>query len=565
MLQTTNFAIFLTHFHSKLDNAQEAQIAKTKLEVLERIAKKRTNFNSFCFVQGILMFKDQYRALMQYSLPRDGRPGEPPKVLHDWICANVNCNSWTFFQSNNIHLDFQCGVQNFRRRDQCFKCGGPKSDIDATGEGADEVSPHPTTSKLLFNFLKIDFKNLFLAVLLRGLDALSTEDSVLNCLMQLTNLPIKSIRIGKDSLTNTSRGVCYVEMNSVVDAMFLHNQLLGEPPTIDDKLVSVSYYRPPPSGSSNAAMQAQLLASNASKDQPTAAANAALAAAQWSHQGRQGIANQYSHDDIEKMAEYSASLYAKTASEKAHYLEYYRNYYKNGGMDANAGGKPSPSEPEVGKSKDTSNAKVLVGGIEYPRYPTPDISKYTFDEASGYHYDATTQLYYDSHSQYYFDSKVNKYVYWSPEHHTYLPAPESNTDSKAKAEKTETKDKVKTAKKIAKDMEKWAKTLNQKKVQNPVSTPSNSASASTPHQSDSKQLVSNSRSNSSEDVAFSMFQNKSESEGSLAKLTGYGSDSPTEDDGGSINAAEEQQFTDWAKLACLLCKRQFPSRDKLTK
>ena len=42
------------------------------------------------------------------------------------------------------------------------------------------------------------------------------------------NTPIKNIRIGKDSLTNTSRGVCYVEMNSVVDAMFLHNQLLGK-------------------------------------------------------------------------------------------------------------------------------------------------------------------------------------------------------------------------------------------------------------------------------------------------------------------------------------------------
>ena len=95
------------------------------------------------------------------------------------------------------------------------------------------------------NCFKIIYHNFFLAVLLRGLDALSTEDSVLNCLGQLTNLPIKSIRIGKDSLTNTSRGVCYVEMNTVVDAMFLHNQLLGEPPTIDDKLASVSYYRPP--------------------------------------------------------------------------------------------------------------------------------------------------------------------------------------------------------------------------------------------------------------------------------------------------------------------------------
>jgi len=159
--------------------------------------------------KGILMFKDQYRAVMQYSLPRDGRPGEPPRILHDWICST-------------------CGVQNFRRRDQCFKCGGPKSDIDASCEGADEVSPHPTST-----------------VLLRGLDALSTEDAVLNCMMRHTDLPLKSVRIGRDSLTNTSRGVCYVEMNSVVDAMFLHNQLLGEPPTIDDKLVSVSYYRPP--------------------------------------------------------------------------------------------------------------------------------------------------------------------------------------------------------------------------------------------------------------------------------------------------------------------------------
>ena len=51
-----------------------------------------------------------------------------------------------------IFLVFQCGVQNFRRRDQCFKCAGPKTDIDASGEGADEVSPHPTNSK--FQFLK---------------------------------------------------------------------------------------------------------------------------------------------------------------------------------------------------------------------------------------------------------------------------------------------------------------------------------------------------------------------------------------------------------------------------
>jgi RNA-binding protein 5/10 len=216
--------------------------------------------------------------------------------------------------------------------------------------------------------------------------------------MQLTNLPIKSMRIGKDNLTGTSRGVCYVEMNSVVDSMFLHNQLLGEPPVIDDKLVSVSYYRQPMAtphyhrdqhhhqntGNGNNSGGA------GNGGQPTAAANAALAAAQWSHQGRQGIASQYSHEEIERMAEYSASLYAKTSGEKAHYLEYYRNYYKNGG-DPNGGqklGSPAASAavtssaptaqpstmPTIASASDSKKkttkdlGKVVVNGVEYPRY-----------------------------------------------------------------------------------------------------------------------------------------------------------------------------------------------------
>lgn len=78
-------------------------------------------------------------------------------------------------------------------------------------------------SKLTFYCNQIIIK--LTAVLLRGLDVLSTEDSVLTYLMRVTNLPIKGIRIGRDSLTNVSRGICYVEMNSIVDAIFLHNQV----------------------------------------------------------------------------------------------------------------------------------------------------------------------------------------------------------------------------------------------------------------------------------------------------------------------------------------------------
>ena len=136
---------------------------------------------------------------------------------------------------------------------------------------------------------------------------------------------------------------------------------------------------------------------------------------------------------------------------------------------------------------------------------------------------------------------------------------------------------VKTAKRIAKDMEKWAKTLNQKSKGQPApqQTALGSGGSSLAH--------SVTIGKSTEDLAFSMLQNKKDdnestpSASSLSKLSGYGSDSGPEDQpsestnsnsasaGAEVVNLDEQQFTDWSKLACLLCKRQFPSREKLTK
>ena len=42
---------------------------------------------------------------------------------------------------------------------------------------------------------------------------------------------------------------------------------------------------------------------------------------------------------------------------------------------------------------------MTVEGVEYKRYPTPDVSTYTYDETSGYYYDAVTTFYYDANSQ----------------------------------------------------------------------------------------------------------------------------------------------------------------------
>ena len=136
-------------------------------------------------------------------------------------------------------------------------------------------------------------------------------------------------------------------------------------------------------------------------------------------------------------------------------------------------------------------------------------------------------------------------------------------------------------------MEKWAKTLNQKAKGQPVAAPppasstaasttptsaSNVSSPSTMASMSGSQVHSVTIGKSTEDLAFSMLQNKKDSSGGglnnessasgLSKLSGYGSDSGPETEDQEV---DEQQFTDWSKLACLLCKRQFPSREKLTK
>ena len=119
-------------------------------------------------------------------------------------------------------------------------------------------------------------------------------------------------------------------------------------------------------------------------------------------------------------------------------------------------------------------------------------------------------------------------------------------------------------------MEKWAKTLNQKKAAAAANLSQTSASSNNP-------VHTVNIGKSIEDVGFSVLSQKSKPEaeaasagsaGGLAKLAGYNSEE--DEDGNNASSAsevvfDETQFSDWSQLACLLCKRKFPSREKLTK
>ena len=51
----------------------------------------------------------------------------------------------------------------------------------------------------------------------------------------------------------------------------------------------------------------------------------------------------------------------------------------------------------------------------------------------------------------------------------------------------------------------------------------------------------------------------------LTGLASYNSDSEEESNGSLKSTRLGDRHTDWEKLACLLCQRQFPSKEKLTK
>lgn len=246
---------------------------------------------------------------------------------------------------------------------------------------------------------------------------------------------------------------------------------------------------------------------------------------------------------------------------------------------------------------------------------TPDTTQYQYDDTSGYYYDPTTGLYYDPNSQYYYNSEIATYLYWDVEKSTYLLAtqqtdPNSTSmasyyDKSAKSEKSATnvantgngsqaadtnednnkesdskkndpkQDKVKVAKKIVKDMERWAKQLNQKKDN--AFLPMAIEEPPQPVSSTSRQQPLQRMANGYADVGFTIMENResrvkpaleTNAAKSLNKLLPYGSDSDNESDPFTPNSGgglSEKDLIDIGKLTCLLCKRAFQSLDILNK
>ncbi|CAH3199227.1 unnamed protein product, partial [Porites evermanni] len=221
------------------------------------------------------------------------------------------------------------------------------------------------------------------------------------------------------------------------------------------------------------------------------------------------------------------------------------------------------------------------------------LSNYVYDPSTGYYFDSATGLYYDANTQYYYNSTTGQFLYWNAETQQYIPvaadgtlahSTSSNSTPAENAANSDPTTKGTVCMFIAKDMERWAKSVNAAKTQSDdvkkgttTSSPSEQMkSVDTdifkvvryiPPKSSSTSLtiaksiaagftqeISDNVAASSPLAALSMKQETKITGGIVAE---YGEDDsdPEED----LN----DKFTDLSIMACLLCKRQFPNKEAL--
>lgn len=203
----------------------------------------------------------------------------------------------------------------------------------------------------------------FSEILLRNLDVLTNEESVLTSMQQVVPKlvsKISKILICRDPLTSTSRGICYLCFESLVDSMNVFSALKAlEPPlNIDSRQIIINYCvdaqnkqitecAPHKAYGNNSGGTGQFMLGKS--------AGATMAVATASN-------HRYTLADVPRLAEYSAGVYAHTTTEYEHYYRYYTDYYTtqiNAGQFNNL-----PTMSQIGGETANSGAAVALSAIQ---------------------------------------------------------------------------------------------------------------------------------------------------------------------------------------------------------
>ena len=425
----------------------------------------------------MLIIQDQYRAILQYSSSRGGPGSSRPGVYPSGGANSDNITDW---------YCSKCLVFNFKRRENCFKCYASREESERGGDGWDEVSNVRTKSKKLDEKKKtklvcrLRFAHNFnrnkpsAEIILRNLDVLTNEEGVLTVMQEVLPLEqvakISKILVCRDPLTNTSRGICYLAFETFVDSMNVFNCLKAlDPLVIDERNVNVSYCVDESSAQPESEGQEMANYDNGRKyndqnyyKQQTPMGPSLPEDSSSNLHSTQGVNTyQYTLADVPRLAEYGAKLYATNAAEHEHYYRYYTQYYISEIEAGNFANLPTISQ--LGGETANSGAAVAQSAMQRKQQQQGRKRPNPYDTPKGYGGGAANA----SHPA------AGQQMFWDGEQWTYAAVPETSATTTVEPEKKEVPptevesgkapDKVKHAKKIVKDMEKWAKQLNQKK------------------------------------------------------------------------------------------------------
>uniref|UniRef100_A0A452SPC4 RNA binding motif protein 10 n=1 Tax=Ursus americanus TaxID=9643 RepID=A0A452SPC4_URSAM len=555
---------------------------------------------------------------MHYSDPK-------PKINEDWLCN-------------------KCGVQNFKRREKCFKCGVPKSEAEqklplgarldqqTLPLGGRELSqgllplPQPyqaqgvLASQALSQGSEPSSENANDTIILRNLNPHSTMDSILGALAPYAVLSSSNVRVIKDKQTQLNRGFAFIQLSTIVEAAQLLQilQALHPPLTIDGKTINVEFAK----GSKR-----DMASNEGSRINAASVASTAIAAAQWAiSQASQGGEGAWATPE-EPPVDYSyyqqdEGYGGSQGTESSLYAHGYLKGTKGPGItgtkgDPSGAGAEASLDPGAdpvslqafsraqpgaapgiyqqsaaeasGSQGAAANSQpytimspaVLKSELQSPTHPSsalPPATSPTAQESYSQYRESPLMPPPLPLSQYYYNAQSQQYLYWDGERRTYVPALEQSADghketgapSKEGKEKKE-KHKTKTAQQIAKDMERWARSLNKQKENfknsfQPISSLRDderreSATADAGYAILEKKGALAERQHTSMDLPkLASDDRPSPPRGLVAAYSGE-SDSEEEQERGGPE--REEKLTDWQKLACLLCRRQFPSKEAL--
>ncbi|CAH8587255.1 unnamed protein product [Schistosoma rodhaini] len=521
--------------------------------------------------------RNQLDSLIHHSGDAPGLLGPSSFMTRPPALSEVSTGDW---------ICSRCSSHNFRRRDQCYKCQLPRSQVQSLTNSVDGVDLIGTTP---CNTL-----------VLRCLDALTTEDDICQVFQDTADVKVRQCHVMRDEVTHASRCFAFAELPTVADAYKVMDIVNKEFKLFEvgGKAVTVSYAK----NTFNTIM-ATLKTEGSYNAQLNSSRNLALDLA---HAAMAAQNNNISPDTVAMNAVAASALLSQTSNNGAAVAQaaIQQKQTEQHVLSALTKSLRNHSEHTVSSNYAPSMAALVASGQQLPppsfpfnavtasttTYPFPDTSKYIYDESTRFYYDPVTGLMYEPNSKYFYDRGSQQYYYWDQTKSTYLPVPQTNpqsnsVDNAASNSQTDTSDapknkddRGKTAQQIAREMEKWAKKMNaQKKASSSVGQRSDVITSEASRTADTGYAILEASANNP-------LTSDSHTPESASLVAEYGGVEDSDDSGQDETHSEKQdsllsfdaeaetkvseeenKLLDWAKLACMLCSRGFKDAATLQK